>query len=241
MKRNNTINPNDTISIRLKELRKQHNMSQDEFAIAFSKFIKRKPYRRSTVSTWETNKTPPKNILKQIAAFYGIPYNEIVTDEEPEETIDMENSVVVKADDLWKYDHEPVWCLFHESCGGYDNYGRWGLIDASSKKIIFSASHNIPFHNINFKMYRRPLPFSFPADAISRPLSVKEVALRKKIWIEPIGGDYQMRQMTKSWGKYQKATDSILCDTGIFYPMQMYGKSFLAFSEPCEYKEQQIK
>ena len=240
MKKNTSMNPNDTVCTRLKELRKQHGMSQEEFAIAFSKFVGRKTYRRSTIGTWETVKMPQKKILKQIAAFYGIPYNHIVVDEK-EDTIDLNDAVIADKNSLWKYDHEPVWCLLHKNHGGYDTYGRWGLIDAQAKTIVFSATYNVPFESIDFELYRRPLPFSFPADAISRPLSVKEVALRKKIWIEPIGGDYQTRQFLKSWGTYQKAADSVLCDTGLTYPMQMYGKTFLAFSEPCEYKEQIIK
>lgn len=241
MQKNNIVNPNATVCIRLKELRKQQGLSQQELAVAFSKFIGRKKfYQRSTICSWETTKIPPKKTLRQLASFYGVPYNHIVVDEK-EDSIDLEKSELVNVENLWKYDHEPVWCLFHNNCGGYDTYGLWGLVDVESKIIIFSASYTIPFSNIDFEIYRRPLPFSFPPDAIARPLSAKEVSLRKKVWVEPIGGDYQTRQMLKSWGQYQKASDSVLCNSGIFYPMHMYGKSFLAFSEPCDYKELEIK
>lgn len=230
------------IGDRLKRLRKENGLSQTEFAVAFSNFIgKESVYRRTTISGWENeNPAPSRKILQKLADFYNVPFNVLSLDDRAS-VINVSESKKLKTDDLWQVDNEPVWCVFTQAESGLSVYGKWGIVDASSGEIIFSKRHSVSFTNINFEMYRRPLPFSFPPDAMGRVLTKKEVCLRNQIWIEPIGGDYQTRQLLKSWGSYNKQQDSVICDNGMIYPLRLYAKTFLAYSDPCEYKTHQIK
>ena len=53
--------------------------------------------------------------------------------------------------------------------------------------------------------------------------------------VEPLGGIFETRQLTKGYGSYNRINDSIILESGIIYPLGMYGVTFLAFSDPCEY------
>lgn len=231
-----------TTGEQLRFLRKKAGLTQDGFAVAFSNFLGRKSeYRRTTIGGWENNSPPPpRKILRKIAEFYGVPYDILSKDVRPV-VIDMSDAKRINSDTLWQIDNEPVWCLFTHTESGLSVYGKWGIVDATAGEIVFSKTHSIPFSKADFEMYKRPLPFSFPPDAMGRALTKREVELRNQIWIEPIGGEYQTRQLLKSWGSYNKQQDSVVCENGMIYPMRLYAKTFLAYSDPCDYKPQKIK
>lgn len=230
------------IGDRLRKIRLSHQLTLEEFANQFSSFIGQSDaFKRQTVARWEKGSSPKdKSIYAKIAEFYQVPIYYLIPNDNTMDPIKSNEFVMEISDKLQHYNGEPVWCCMESDAVFFQGYGRWGIIDIANHAIVFDRDNYVYFANINFPIYKRPLPFTFSPDAIHRPLSIKEIKNRTRVWLEPIGGDYYYRQQLKGWGKYNSDNDSIITAGGCTYQTEFYGKTFLCFSEPCLYKEEEI-
>ncbi len=223
-------------------LRKKMGYTQSELGQLFAEFIGRKePYRYTTVCTWEAGtKLPSEKILYDLANFFCIEPKEFYLDVSSAQHIisQSETSLSQKELEFGKlYDGMPVWCSY-ERMGNNSFVGKWGIVDATNRCIVFSSNQAVRFSNINFEVYRKPVQFEYSLEAKGHALSPSKVKTKKRVWVEPLGGTYDARQLSKGYGTYNRMNDSVMLDNGLIYPLGMYGVTFLAFSDPCDYDEE---
>lgn len=218
----------------IKEYRIKRGYNQRQLADSFSVYVKReKPYNRTTISTWEKGCLPREQILTELAEFLNAPYGAFSYWENEQKSVHIADNGLKNEEEFARYDHEPVFVEF-----GRGN-AKWGIIDARKGVIIFSHDRMLPFSDLEgYDILRRPLPFSTPADATfenSTPMSLREIRLSEKVWVEPVGGTWQYRQDVKDWGQFDSISKTIRLRSGVVFSLDRYGKEFLCFAEPCVY------
>ena len=230
----------EIVGKRIRELRIKAGMTQSDIAEAFANYLGReKKFRYSTICGWEKGNIPRQKTLYDLADFLGISPSYFMLDKSSlGQNITEERMIKIKkvSEQLKMYDGLPVWCSFIDQNEIGSLCGKWGIVDMYEKKIVFSSTSVVRFDDINFQIYRQPIQFSYSIEATSEPLSLSVLMKRKKIWVEPLNGSYETRQLAKGYGTVNKALNLIVMDNGIHYSIKNYGVSFLAFDDPCDYE-----
>ncbi len=131
------------------------------------------------------------------------------------------------------HDGEPLWCQNDKT-----KYpGRWAIVDAEKKVLIFSAEEQISFSDVDFPVfYSEPTFARMNGHPASLPLTVPQI--RKVdgwMWVEPISGKPEDRFTLRDWGWYCANDYSIRLSSGGILPLQRYGVDFLCFSDYIPY------
>lgn len=69
------------INQKIKQLREERNMTQEDLAIAIDS-------KRSTIASWERNITPPLSELAKLADFFGVPIDYFRDDSNTQEAME---------------------------------------------------------------------------------------------------------------------------------------------------------
>lgn len=242
----------EDISKRIFYLRTKRNMTQSEFAAALAAYIhKDHQFRYSTVSNWENGHPPRQKMLFCIADFFQVPPETFYLTEDgsfPKNSAhfvkvssanDTEEEICRK---LAQFDGQPVWCALGGGEMNLGAVGKWGLVCLEYRSIIFSVTNIVSFSKINFPVYKRPIQFEYAFESCGDSLTADEVKRSRKVWLEPLGGDYSLRQRMKGFGEYFKFGDCVIMDVDkCAYPMSSYEKTFICFDkEPVYTKEAPI-
>lgn len=140
----------------------------------------------------------------------------------------------VSVEELERYDGEPVWVRSRNSMYS----GKWGIVDALRQTIVFKKGVYTKFSDIDGIIYRFPQPFSLPVDAIGRPLAVSEVRKSiEPIWVEIISSDMTEKILMKGWYEYYHNSDCVSNNSGSILSLSLYGKTWVAFTDPCKADE----
>lgn len=227
---------------RIKELRTKNEMTQNDLGINFAKFLGRdKKFRYSTICGWENGNVPRQKTLYLLADFFNIePSYFFLEEASMTQSVLSGHFVPVKKvkEQLRMYDGLPVWCSFKEE-SNVSLCGKWGMVDVQAGVIIFSSRNYVSFENINFDIYRQPVQFSYALESNGTPLSLSILKKKKKVWIEPLNGDFETRQHSKGFGQYNKTLNIVALDNGLNYSLDSYGVAFLAFEDPCDYEKEE--
>lgn len=140
----------------------------------------------------------------------------------------------VSIEELERYDGEPVWVRSRNSMYS----GKWGIVDALRQTIVFKKGVYTKFSDIDGIIYRFPQPFSLPVDAIGRPLALSEVRKSiEPIWVEIISSDMTEKILMKGWYEYYHNSDCVSNNSGSILSLSLYGKTWVAFTDPCKADE----
>ncbi len=217
---------------RLKELRLKNNLSEKELAKAYVRKKGIVQLKSGTIEAWEKGEQKPNNKNIEILADILC-----VTKEELLGTIEIKKTPKGYVQPLIKeylsrYDGEPIWCE------RTINSGEYALIDITNNVLRFSDGTILPIHKINFKIKRCPAPFSFGVDATATPITRMKIETYKKLWVEPCGGDYLLRQRLKGWYERDFDWNGVKNAAGVRFSYCDYGVTWLGYEEPIEYEEE---
>ncbi len=219
---------------RLKELREKNNLSEKELAKAYVRKKGIVQLKSGTVEAWEKGEQKPNHTTLEILSdILCVSEDELLGTIEIKKAPQGYNQSIMK-EYLNCYDGEPIWC--ERTING----GEYALVDISNNVIRFSDGTTLPIHKINFKIRRCPAPFSFGVDASATPITKMKIETYEKLWVEPCGGSYLLRQRLKGWYDRDFDWNGVKNASGIRFSYRDYGVTWLGYKEPIEYKEEKL-
>lgn len=167
-----------------------------------------------TLSAWEgERKSPSIDSLENMADLYGVTTDYLLGrgDSAPDPLIPLS----IKA--LPILDGKPVWSAA---------YG-WALVMAADCLLLLSDRRTIAFADAG-ELFLQPPPFSDPASPCQQPLSQNELIPDRKIWLEPISPDRDLRMELRGW--YRIKGRWAENEQGNRFALDTYGAKWLAFA-----------
>ena len=135
-----------------------------------------------TLSAWEgERKSPSIDKLENMAALYGVTTDFLLG---RTETQSQDPKQPIPRQALPAFHGRPVWSA---------SYG-WLLVNAADRLLTFPDGHTLPFSDVIGELFIMALPFSEPEPPKGMLLSHSEVRSQKKIWVEPISPDSDLRR-----------------------------------------------
>lgn len=172
-----------------------------------------------TLSAWEgERKSPSIDSLENMADLYGVTTDFLLGREtqihDPKQPIPQQ---VLPA-----FHGRPVWSA---------SYG-WLLVNATDRLLTFPDGHTLPFSDFIGELFISSPPFSESDPPKNLPLSRSEVCGQKKIWLEPISPDSDLRKELQGW--YRVKDRFVENEYGNRFYLDTYGSKWLAFSSETE-------
>lgn len=221
----------------LKDLRKRKKYTMSDMLNKINVYFPRRPYTLYAYRSWESKThLPPQKVLKAVCNIFNVPF---------ETTFPMEalyankkpfSQRKIDVEKLAQYDGMPVYCTSESEKDHFIENAWWGLVNMAAKCIIHADGSRIPFNQIDFCIYARPMPFTSPQDIIGNPLTPEQVKQEERLWIEPITSNLRAKQNLRCWGSYNKDQEMVVGNNHSFWNMDEYGQYFLCFSEECFYE-----
>ena len=168
-----------------------------------------------TLSAWEGGrKSPSIDKLENMANLYGVttefllgrPGTQI---QDPRQPIPLQSLPV--------FHGRPVWSAI---------YG-WLLVNATDRLMTFPDGQIMPFADITGELFSMAPPFSEAVPPNELPLSYSEIKSQKKIWLEPISPDSDLRKELRGW--YQVKNRFVENEYGNRFYLDTYSSKWLAF------------
>ncbi len=197
------MNPNSVTASRIKQLRQDRGLSQEQFGDSFAEFLSREQsYSLMTISNWETGrKLPPADTIISLAQYFGCSTDYILGLSNDPSTIRTDNSVVninqkieVPYSDLPKYDGQALYIKFPDNA----MKSQYGLIDFANKQIVL----------INFKMqlnnkctFYKTVPqeeLTIRSQA-SHLLNLKDIKRSDNVYIQSLSPDPLLQGEVSGW------------------------------------------
>ena len=221
--------------------RKKAKMTQDEFGIRLAKELGKKADIQATTISKVLNVTvddliPGEEEFEEELGTKKLTEQEDVSLTLTDEKYKLQSNfrLPVSIEELERYDGEPVWVRSRNSMYS----GKWGIVDALRQTIVFKKGVYTKFSDIDGIIYRFPQPFSLPVDAIGRPLALSEVRKSiEPIWVEIISSDMTEKILMKGWYEYYHNSDCVSNNSGSILSLSLYGKTWVAFTDPCKADE----
>lgn len=210
----------------LQQLRYRRGESQQTFGENFAIFVNRKkPYHLSTVACWERGILPNVSIQRKICEYYGVEYEVLGCGETKEvKPYNMEH-LDETINELKALSHMPVWCEFNECT----HEGSWAIVDATRNRLVFSATKQVSFENINFNILKRPPDYIHSAESTLEPLEINDIY--DTVWIEPKRMGYSERHKSMEWATNYEILNAYISDSGIIYPHAENGITYRAYKD----------
>lgn len=237
-------NSNDykkALSKQLHSLRIAAGISQKDLAVQIAQIMKMPNFRLANISDWETGKRIPREkYLYALAKIYHIEPEYFIQDNSVDTPDSLKRTIPKKLqitpnENLSFYDGEPIWCEYSE----LNRKPEWAIIDGKNKVLRFKRGDEVPFSNIDFRLYHAPTPFLYGCTPYSIPLTIKGIKNMDNVWVEIIGGDYIDRQQAKGWYHYNEEINAVERNqnnrTCRALPLSSYGETWCAFENSVEY------
>lgn len=235
---NSTINK--AIGIRIRNLRKDNDMTQEEVVRLLSNmFGKSSRMPCSTLSSWELGiKTPSIPYLVGIADIFNVSVDYLLgrvsLEQEDGYTIpascNIESYIVpIGPKELGKYDGKPVLI-------SYENSGlsqEWGIYDAKGKR--FYCKGKIIKRSAVDKYFATAVGSCPEIDDDKKALSATACAGCDQVWIEYSGIDLDMTIRISGWYKVDKEKKIFENLEGMILPFNGLGIHYKAYKEKPDY------
>ena len=235
------------IGNKIKMLRNERGLKQEEFAQELSIFMGRKKvYKLPTVSAWETGrKIPPISTLQNIADFFNVDIKELVGNTQISSVSakyeDIPNDTAINAnqvnpDKLVHYHNLPLYCIFKDK----SRKDEWGLCDCNKQQIFFIDRPPLSFSEIETKKESIELYTIQPYGSIEKErridkaLTITKIKKADRVWVEMNTFDDFVRGRYNGW-YYNNRTKTFLVNVhGEALPYEGNGYSYNAYLEELD-------
>lgn len=169
-----------------------------------------------TLSAWEgERKSPNIENLEKMAELYSVTTDFLLGRADPsqlDELVPVPNAV------LRVMNGKPVWS---------EKFG-WMLVCSEGGKLICSDGNEVVFSDVG-DVFTRPQPYAEAGSPLTAPLGRDELVQRRRIWVEPISKDANLREELRGW--YFVRDSFIENDAGNRFMIDDYGARWLAFEK----------
>lgn len=235
---NNFSQKKKIIGARIKQLREEKGLTQNEFCDSFEKFSGKR-YARSTIAGWERGTIPYPSTLKKLCKFYNVA-EQFLSLVEKNVLIQghPDGFKAVSQEKLPFLDGEPIFCRCNDTSKGDDISGQWAMVESKNKRIIFSSSFFITFTEAldRYEMYYRPTPINTSQIHYEKHLNSNELKNIDRVWVDIISSNDEIRQQS-DYGWIIKDKNIIRLENGIIFSLTHYGKAFICYKEKPEAKQ----
>lgn len=239
---------NNLIGQRIKVLRMEMGINQQELALQLSKFMDRKQdYSLTTISAWELGrKTPPLATLYKLADFFGVSVDYLcnqtndrqgkgsgytVNDKSTEErdSIIDESKLLLRKEDYKKYDKMPVFVVFKNM----DIKSQWGLLNLENQEVVF-LNGRIALGEYDISLYVYPLPNEMYYNFWKiHAYSLQQLMQANMFWIELYSYDSEIKGKYNGWYTHNEDKTAIInCNNGYVLPYTGLNVSYVAYHSP---------
>lgn len=205
------------LSKRMKELRKEREMTQREFAQRLSAFMgKDKMISASAVCSWEKGvKHPPYETLLAMSDYYRVSTDYLLgkTTDRSEGFILKDYTLKITEEQLKKeYDNKPVYLISKNAdfpCG-------WGIYDKDND--CFFAAKKIMVNRPDMEYYAVEPEMLHKYSAEKRSLSLNEAKKLDQVWIEYENPDDSLRAKFTGWYRVNTDSSIFIASSGFALP-----------------------
>lgn len=171
-----------------------------------------------TLSAWEGGrKSPSIDKLENMADLYGVTTDFLLG---RSDNLMLDPKQPIPKQTLPAFHGRPVWSA---------SYG-WLLVNAADRLLTFPDGHTLPFSDVIGDLFIIAIPFSEADPPKELPISYSEVHRQKKIWLEPISPDSDLRNELRGW--YQVKDRFVQNEYGNRFYLDTYCSKWLAFLSP---------
>lgn len=197
------MNPNAITASRLKQLREEKGLSQEQFAEEFSEFVGRKnTYSVMTLSNWETGrKLPPTDTIVQLSMFYGATTDYILglsNDSSKvrgaDNVVSISQRVEVPFADLSKHNGEALYVKFPDD----KIESQMGLIDFPNKQLITIRYKLQLNQKCRYFLCVPPEELTIKSQ-MNHLLNLKDVKAMDKVYIQSLSPDPYIQGSVTGW------------------------------------------
>ena len=237
----------NTFGINLAKLRKQHKLTQEEFAKAISeRLVLEEEISALTISSYECGRRFPSIVtLCACAEYFGVSLDWLVgiSDDSSIKTTAQSKKKKSGINDIKAIDYDLVirpqvlknynqQAVYVEGNNNSNFVARWGLVDYSDEHqwIVFTNGYiELP---ANITVYRaKPVAAERLSDMNMFPLSYAALTKEKFVYVEMLSSDGITRERYSGYYKLNDEKDGLInVENGYFLPLIGLGKSFVAYS-----------
>lgn len=168
-----------------------------------------------TLSAWEgERKSPSIEGLEKMANLYGVTTDYLLGRSE-QATTNSSDSISPKS--LSIFHGKPVWSSKHG----------WLLVNAIEKTLLLPDGSPLPFSDCG-ELFASPVLFSESNLPTEKPLLLAEINSLKRVWIEPISPDPDLRNELRGW--YTVKDRFVENEFGNRFYLDTYNSKWLAFT-----------
>ncbi|MCR4904041.1 MAG: helix-turn-helix domain-containing protein [Butyrivibrio sp.] len=201
------MNPNEITGARLKKLRTDNGLNQQEFAEKFSEFVGRETVLSvMTISNWETGrKLPPADTIIWISRFYNASAdyilglsNEEVTDpkapKDKKKITSISSQIEIPFSELSKYNGQPVFLTFPSGTMA----AQWALLDYNKKLLICRDMKIALSPSIKYSITTPPELVTIQSLA-HHFIGFEDMMKMEHVYVESLSPDPYLRGQISGW------------------------------------------
>lgn len=226
---------------RIKKLRTDRQLKQDELAKQLSEFMNIAPITLSTISSWEQGrKLCGIETLKYLALFFNVSVDYLLgLEDEPRETNRMavldtvsEDAQIIKYTDLASVDGIPV-LIEPDSTVKQAFKAKWAIYDHENHQFVTQRA----IYNANPHIIVRcsvPLSKATMTNLRKRILTLSELKKKpssEKFWILKMQGTSEEKAEYSGWYTNNETHTCIINNSGLTLPYDGLGVTYNAFSD----------
>jgi len=172
---------------------------------------------KTTVSNWESGRRQlALDRLVQIAELLNVGVTYLLGLDEQ-----ISPSASVSPASLPVLHRTPVWM---RSRG-------WALVNSATGTLVFADKSEVAFSDIKDAIYLVPPVFALSLRGIGEPMSIDNMRMADRVWVEPITTDTELGDELRGWYR-PRAQGLVENEYGQRFYIDTYGAKWLAF-ENC--------
>lgn len=212
------------MATRIKMLREQKGVSQDEFSYLFSAFIgKSNPIATMTISNWETGrKLPPSERLIQLSKFYGVTTDYILGISDIEDGYNQRKIEITPEEFEW---HIGMPIVMKKG-----DVEEWVLISTCSD--VVDCSGRIISGNYDFTYYIDQKHFVSKNRTDERILPITEVMKSEKVYAVSKSQNKEVTKRVNGFYRHSKDKTYLENENGRRLYYEDYGESYVCINYP---------
>ncbi len=197
------MNPNAVTASRIKQLRENANISQEEFAQQFSDFCSRdRVYTVMAISCWESGrKLPPADVILQLTRFYGCSADYLLgLSNDPKQTktsdkiVNLNQRIEIPFNELSKHNKEALYVTFPDN----KMQSQFGLLDYPKKQIVFIEYKVMIDPRCHYYITVPPEELTI-RNNLNHLLNLKDVMKKDRVYIESLSPNPYMQALVSGW------------------------------------------
>lgn len=223
---------------RLKMLRTQKGLTQEEFAIQFSDFIgRKKPYSLMAISHWEKGRKKPRHsYIEAIADFFGVSVSVFFDNSRiPSDNNEVSplNTNQIDTGRIDFYHNNPLYCVFKDK----SHKDEWGLCNSKDQYIYFLDREPISFETLRIKKDNIELYAIQPYGSVEKErrrektLTISKIKKAEKVWVQMNSFDDFVRGRYNGWYYNNRSKTCLININGEVLPYEGNGYSYNAYLE----------